>query len=144
MKGTDMLIKALGEIVIRVNDLDVMQEFYWNVLGLELLNRFDKMVFFKIAPSYGGHTQVLALFDVSIPSNHVSRHHSALNVTSSTLHHIAFTIALSDYEAEKERLQQLGLEVETQEHSWVHWKSLYVTDPEGNVVELVCYDVNVL
>jgi len=22
----------------------------------------------------------------------------------------------------------------------VHWRSLYVVDPEGNVVELVCFD----
>jgi catechol-2,3-dioxygenase len=25
----------------------------------------------------------------------------------------------------------------------VHWRSLYVADPEGNQVELVCYDDSV-
>jgi RNA polymerase sigma-70 factor, ECF subfamily len=39
--------------------------------------------------------------------------------------------------------EELGLEVETAEHPWVHWRSLYVTDPEGNQVELVCYDGSV-
>jgi DNA-directed RNA polymerase specialized sigma24 family protein len=40
-------------------------------------------------------------------------------------------------------LEALGLEVETAEHPWVHWRSLYVTDPEGNQVELVCDDGSV-
>jgi catechol-2,3-dioxygenase len=29
------------------------------------------------------------------------------------------------------------------EHPWVRWRSLYVHDPEGNLVELVCYDESV-
>jgi catechol-2,3-dioxygenase len=28
----------------------------------------------------------------------------------------------------------------TATHEWVHWRSLYVEDPDGNQVELVCYD----
>lgn len=113
-------IKALGEIVLRVRDLNAMQEFYENVMGLELLKRFDNIAFFRIASGYGGNTQVLALFDESVSPIHGSRHHTGLDVKTSTLHHIAFAIALSDYKVEKERLKRLGLEVETQEHSWVH------------------------
>jgi catechol 2,3-dioxygenase len=56
---------------------------------------------------------------------------------------MAFTISLSDYEAEKGRLQNLGLDVETVQHIWQHYRSLYITDPEGNVVEFVCYDASV-
>lgn len=37
-------------------------------------------------------------------------------------------------------LQSVGLNVEVQEHEWVKWRSLYFRDPEGNRVELVCYD----
>jgi hypothetical protein len=36
-----------------------------------------------------------------------------------------------------------GNQVETAEYAWVLWRSLYVTDPEGNQVELVCYDATV-
>ena len=137
-------VKALGEIVLRVRDLKTMQDFYENIIGLELMKRFeDDVVFFKVAPGYGGHTQVLGLFRESLPPDHASRRFTRLDAQATTLHHLAFVISQADYASEKERLQQLGLEVEVQEHEWVHWRSLYVPDPEGNLVELVCYDASV-
>jgi hypothetical protein len=57
--------------------------------------------------------------------------------------HIAFEIDLADFEPEKRRLEGLGHAVRTAEHAWVRWRSLYVTDPEGHTVELVCYDPSV-
>ena len=144
MSETTTPIKALGEVVLRVRNLDAMQEFYEKVVGLELVARYENtMVFFRIAPDYEGHTQSLALFDQSGEADHQSRHYDGFDPDKSTLHHIAFTISMSDYEAEKQRLRILGLDVETGEHAWVHYRSLYITDPEGNVVEFVCYDASV-
>jgi len=132
------LVHGLGEIALRVNNLDVMQKFYEEVIGLPLMARGPYYAFFKIAEGYGGHTQVLALFDRSKDPGYL-----ALNAASSTIDHIAFEIALADFAGEKKRLEGLGLRVETAEHAWVHWRSLYVTDPEGNLVELVCFDASV-
>ena len=132
------IIKGLGEIALRVHDLDAMQRFYEQVIGLEVLRRFDNAAFFKLADGFGGHTQVLALFDRSAQPGY-----SGLNAATTTVDHIAFEIERADYDAERERLQALGLAVETAEHAWVHWRSLYVTDPEGNEVEWVCYDDSV-
>ena len=144
MSETTRPIKALGEVVLRVRDLVAMQEFYEKVVGLELLERFDNtMVFFRIGPDHEDHAQSLALCDQSGEADHPSRHYTGLDPEKSTLHHIAFTISVSDYEAEKERLRNLGLDVETGEHAWVHYRSLYIADPEGNVVEFVCYDASV-
>ena len=144
MSETTRPIKALGEVVLRVRDLDTMQEFYEKAVGLELLERYENiMAFFRIAPDYEGHTQTLALFDQSGEADHRSRHYTGVDPEKSPLHHMAFTISLSDYEAEKERLQKLCLHVETVEHAWQHYRSLYITDPEGNVVEFVCYDASV-
>jgi hypothetical protein len=28
-------------------------------------------------------------------------------------------------------------------HPWIGWRSIYIADPEGNVVEFVCYDQGV-
>jgi len=144
MSETTRPIKALGEVVLRVRDLDAMQEFYEKVVGLELLERFDNtMVFFRIGSDHEDHAQALGLSDQSGEADHPSLHYTGLDPEKSTLDHIAFTISLSDYEAEKERLQNLGLDVETAEHPSVHYRSLYIADPEGNVVEFVCYDASV-
>jgi catechol 2,3-dioxygenase-like lactoylglutathione lyase family enzyme len=138
MSGPKRAIQGLGEIALRVKDLGRMQRFYEETIGLELLKRFPHAAFFRIADGYGGHTQVLALFDRSgMPG------YSGLSAEKSTVDHVAFEISRSDYEREKDRLEQLGQRVETAEHTWVRWRSLYVRDPEGNLVELVCYDQNV-
>src|SRR5512145_2546998 len=122
-------IKALGEVVLRVRDIDTMQEFYEKVVGLELLARDESvMAFFRIASDYGGHTQTLALFDQSGEADHRSLHYTGVDPEKSPLHHLAFTISLADHEAEKERLGNLGLDVETVEHNGQHYRSLYITD----------------
>ena len=130
-------IRGLGEIALRVNDLDAMQQFYAECIGLDLMRRFPQSAFFRIAEGYAGHTQILALFDRSERDEH------APEEPKSTLDHIAFAISRDDYESEHRRLKSLGLEVITAEHAWVQWRSLYVKDPEGNSVELVCYDPTV-
>jgi catechol-2,3-dioxygenase len=131
-------VRGLGEIALRVNDLDAKQKFYEEVIGLPLMTRFPSIAFFQIADGYGGHAQVLALFDRS-----QSPGYQKANPATSTIDHSAFEIPLADFAHELKRLRDLGLQVETAEHAWVHWRSLYVTDPEGNQVELVCYDGSV-
>ena len=131
-------VRGLGEIALRVNNLDVMQRFYQDVIGLPLMTRVPNCAFFKIADGYEGHTQVLALFDRS-----GSPDYRGPEAATSTIDDIAFEIALDDFTAARQRLEDLGLTVETTEHAWVHWRSLYVSDPEGNRVEFVCYDGSV-
>jgi len=126
-------VRALGEVALRVNDLTAMRRFYETVLGLEPLGVFEKAIFYRIAPGHGGHVQVFVLFDRGVP----------VNIGASTLDHLAFTIDLQDFEGERSRLEGLGLKVELAEHAWVHWRSLYIRDPEGNLVELVCHDPTV-
>jgi catechol-2,3-dioxygenase len=131
-------IEGLGEIALRVADLDAMQRFYQEVIGLELLRRFDHAAFFRIADGYGGRTQVLALFDRSDQAGY-----RGLDAERTTVDHLAFEIDKADYEVEKARLEELGVPVTTAEHAWVRWRSLYVDDPQGNTVEWVCYDETV-
>jgi catechol 2,3-dioxygenase len=131
-------IKGLGEIALRVENLDLMQRFYEQVVGLEVIRRFDNVVFFKIAQGFGGHTQVLALFDRSGQAGY-----RGLDRWRTTVDHLAFEIDKTDYTAEKARLEGLDVEVTTAEHAWVRWRSLYVDDPEGNTVEWVCFDETV-
>jgi catechol 2,3-dioxygenase-like lactoylglutathione lyase family enzyme len=138
MKTGHRPIKGLGEIALRVEDLDSMQLFYEQVIGLELIKRFESAAFLKLADGHGKHTQVLALFDRKGQAGY-----AGLEPLKTTVDHIAFEIDLADFATEKHRLEQLGLVVTTAEHSWAHWRSLYVCDPEGHSVELVCFDPTV-
>lgn len=138
MKDRNGRIGGLGEIALRVNDLDKMQQFYTEIVGLPLMRRFEQAAFFKIADGYAGHTQILALFDRSNTPDY-----QGLDSAKSTVDHIAFAIDLANFDTEKHRLEQLGISLHTSQHTWVHWRSLYFHDPEGNLVEYVCYDENV-
>lgn len=139
MMNSNRAVKGLGEAAIRVEDLGAMRRFYEEVVGLELLRQEKEYVFFRIAEGYGGHAQVLALFDAA-DTRFLEAKSPTLSAEHSTLHHIAFNVALEDFEAEKGRLEGLGVEVHAAEHAWLHVRSLYFADPEGNIVELVAYD----
>ena len=142
MTKSNRRVKGLGEVSIRVMDLDLMHKFYEEVIGLEVLRRDEGFVFFKIAEGYGGHTQNLALFKAS-ERWLLETKSEQLNPAETTLHHIALNIALEDFESEKTRLEGLGLKVNATVHEWIHVRSMYFSDPEGNLLELVAYDETV-
>lgn len=142
MNKSDRRVKGLGEVSILVKDLDAMRKFYEEVVGLEVLRRDESFVFFKVAEGYGGHTQNLALFQAE---NRFFLENTSiqLNPEQTTLHHIALNVALEDFESEKMRLEGLGLKINATVHEWLHVRSLYFADPEGNTLEFVCYDETV-
>jgi catechol-2,3-dioxygenase len=138
MNGHQPTIKSLGEVALRVENLERMQAFYTEVLGLTLMKRLPQAAFLSVAPDYGGHTQVLVLFDRSATSGY-----AGVSQEKTPLDHFAFTIDLADYAAWQKRLQDLGLNVLAKEQRGFNWRSLFFGDPEGNTVELVCYDDSV-
>ena len=142
MNKSDRRIKGLGEVSIRVKNLNATHKFYEEVVGLEVLRRDESFVFFKVAEGYGGHTQNLTLFDET-NTDSLEPKSQQLSSEQTTLHHIALNISLEDYESEKRRLEGLGLKVHATEHEWLHVRSLYFRDPEGNTLEFVCYDESV-
>lgn len=129
-------IGMLGEIALSVANLDASQAFYTDIIGLELMRRFEASAFFKIADGYAGHTQILALFDRTASLDQPEQRRT-------TLDHIGLTIALEDFESEQERLEAAGVSTWTTTHPWVQWRSLYVNDPDGNTIELVCFDPSI-
>ncbi|HET7037405.1 MAG TPA: VOC family protein [Thermomicrobiaceae bacterium] len=130
-------IRSLGEIALQVHDMNRMVDFYANVVGLELLRRFpgNGPAFFRVAEGVEGHTQVLALFDRGGRAESVAR--------SPSLDHLAFSLSLADLQSERDRVQALGVLVREETHGWVQWRSFYIDDPEGNVVEWVAFDPSI-
>jgi catechol 2,3-dioxygenase-like lactoylglutathione lyase family enzyme len=125
-------VRALGEIAIRCRELDRMARFYGEVLGLERLEgpHRPEIVFFRIAPGYAGHTQVLALFADS----------GAAAGAGSSLHHLALGLPLDEQAAAVAWLERQGCECRIETFPWIGWRGVFTRDPEGNVVELVAFD----
>lgn len=142
MDKSNHRIKGLGEVSIRVTHLDAMHKFYEEVVGLEVLRREENYVFFSIADGYEGHPQIMALFDAT-DRWLLDTKSEKLSSEQTTLHHIAFNISLEDFDSEKSRLEAQGIKIYATEHVWIHVRSFYFTDPEGNLLEFVCHDASV-
>lgn len=130
--------RRLGEIALRVEDLDGMETFYRDVVGLEPLKRFDTASFFKLATGFQGHTQILALFDRTANPDY-----APIDGKKSTVDHIGLSVSLEDFYSEQERLTNLDLPITTSIHNWVQWRSFYFKDPENNSIEYVAFDSSI-
>lgn len=133
--------RGLGEVVLRVRDMPRALGFYRDILGLSLLHAFDdRIAFLKVASGFEGHDRIVGLFRSDQPSNRAETDWAAPDPSAPTLHHFALEIALSDYQPALDALTLAGFEPNTYEHRWIGWRSIYVTDPDGNIVELVAVD----
>ena len=123
-----MQIKALGHVVVRVTDRDRAERFYGEVLGLPICARLDeagfKMAFFTL-----GNHHDFAVMEVSGEGS--TRSESAVG-----LHHVAFNIGttLAELREAKAKLDAAGIATTPIDHEVT--KSLYLSDPDGNGVEL--------
>lgn len=132
-------IKGLGEIILSVNNITIVKQFYKDIIGLEIIAQEENFVFFKIADGIAGHPQVLGLFDNSIPTE-FGQIRDSPEINKTSLHHLALEIDLSDYDSIIKDLTKNKIQFKTRVFNWIQWRSIYLLDPEMNVVELVCYD----
>jgi catechol-2,3-dioxygenase len=123
-------IRMIGELALRVDDLEAMRTFYEEVIGLEVYGTIPEAVFFVVGEGVPGHPQVLALFD---RGSHPQQDRS-------TLDHFAFAVDRADQDAEQERLHALGIPTQAVEFPVFGWRGLFFFDPEGNTIELVAVD----
>ncbi len=127
--------RALGEVAIRCRDYAAMVDFYENMIGLTVLDdgrRGDapqRITFFRLGESFGGHTAVLALFEDAKAT--------ARTGACSSLHHIALSLPWDEQVIAKEWLEAHDLPARFQDFDWVGWRGLFTRDPDGNTVELV-------
>lgn len=137
--------KRLGELVLRSENAPELVDFYREVIGLELFNQVGSATFLKIADDFEGHPQLLAIFE----TNHTfsgprDLHTKVADSAAGTLHHFAFALEKENFFAEQERLKELGVTAQMAEHAKFGWRSLYLFDPDGNSVELVCHDPDIM
>src|SRR5215469_1685073 len=122
-------VAGLDHLVLRVADLDRAIRFYGEVLGCHIERRLDEP---KLVQLRAGTSMIDLVPAGSAPQ-------SAASAVGRNLDHFAVRIATFDFPALAAHLQQHGIavgEVRRRYGAEGYGSSLYITDPDGNVVEL--------
>jgi len=129
-------VRHLGELVVRVDDLEKMRDFYENVVGLELFcdESDEGRIFLKAGDAVDGHPQLSAIF---------VRPRADFDPERKIMDHFAFVIDVADYTDEFKRLESLGVRPIMRTFPKFGWRSFFFLDPEGNAVEFVSADPSV-
>ncbi len=146
MNKSNQSVTGIAEISLRVHDLNLMRKFYEQVLGLEVLREIKNSDGIVIGVFYtvGAGDDNLALFDEKLIDWFTRDKSPQIDPMLTTLSHIALRIALDDFESEKKRIEQLGIEIiESGTSSWMHCRMFYFFDPEGNLIEFKSHDESI-
>ena len=144
MNKPNQSITGIAEIALRVHDLDLMRKFYEQVIGLEVLrenkHKDGQAIFYAVGPG----NDHLALFEEKLVDWYTRDKSPQIDPKLTTLSHFAIRIALDDFESEKKRIEQLGIEiVYSNTSSWLHLRMFYFFDPEGNLIEFNSHDESI-
>ena len=141
MNKPNRSITGFTEIALRVHDLDRMRRFYEEVIGLEVFGEDVSGDVTALFFSVGSANSHLALFPEKLTGWYTRDKSPQIDPKLTTLSHFAFNIALDDFESERKRIEQLGIEIlESRTSRWLHCRMFYFFDPEGNLIEFNSYD----
>ena len=118
----DLLTDGIAELTLEARDLERLETLYREGFGLEVLSREDDRIWLAAGPStrLGLWTPGAKEFDDE-GGRHV---------------HYAFSAAPGKLDALRERLEDRGASVRGPIEHEGGDRSIYVEDPEGNVVEV--------
>lgn len=117
-----MTVSGLVELTLEVRDLQALETFYADVFGLPVLKREDDRVWLACGPS--------ARLGLWLPGEKGFGDEGGRHV------HYAFSAAPGTLDALAQRLADRGVSCRGPEEHPGGDRSLYVEDPEGNVVEI--------
>jgi catechol 2,3-dioxygenase-like lactoylglutathione lyase family enzyme len=122
-------VTGVSELVLEVADLEAAEAFYSGVLGLPVVERWaDREAIWVMA---GGRTRI----GLWRPQVGLVGGRGGVHV------HFAMHIEEADYDAAVALLRDRGQDVEEIAFDGAG-RAAYVTDPDGNVVELWTWDVS--
>ena len=125
-------IRGLAEIVLNVRDRAASLEFYRDTLGLEVISPpdFPGPTFLQAGPGQAGIPQMVVLVPLPADAPPFQR--------PRTLHHLALEVAPEDFDTVRDDLARRGFALRTGQHPVIPSRTLYVDDPDGNEVEIIC------
>jgi catechol-2,3-dioxygenase len=125
-------IRGIAEIVLNVHDQAAALQFYRDVFGLTVISPPDMPgpIFLQAGPGQAGIPQMIVL--VPLPPG------SAEFARPRTLHHLALEVAPEDFDGVETHLRGLGYSPRGGKHPVIPSRTLYVDDPDGNEVEIIC------
>ncbi len=147
---------GIAEIVLNVNNLPKLRDFYIENLGFVLSGEVASedptdpnqsgeptICFLKVASSdtplgRAVHPPFLVLIDYKRHAA-AKRRFTELDQTKSGFNHMAFEIAPETYDGWLAKLIAQGIEPFETEFENVQAKAMFIKDPEGNSVELICH-----
>jgi catechol 2,3-dioxygenase-like lactoylglutathione lyase family enzyme len=127
-------VTGVNELVLEVVDLEESVRFYSEALGLPVVERWKHR---EAVWVMAGERTRIGLWR---PQVGIARGRGGVHV------HYAMHLSDADYEASVERLRSHGLDVHEEAFDGYRIdgrpsRAAYVTDPDGNVVELWTWDV---
>ena len=127
-----MSIRGVAEIVLWVHDLPASLAFYRDLLGLTVISPPERTnpIFLRAGPGRAGIPQMVVLVQLSPDAPPFG--------SPRVLHHLALEIDPEAFDAEQARLREWGHEVRTGQHPVIPSRTMYLDDPDGNEVELIC------
>jgi catechol 2,3-dioxygenase-like lactoylglutathione lyase family enzyme len=126
-----MQLQRLDHFGLEVADLERAERFYTDVLGLTIRARFGDQVLMQCGD------QNLALFRVARPPLDPAARRDRIAHPLGKGHH-AFRVSREDFTAAQDRLTAAGVEI-APTIDWGDHDCRYFLDPDGNLLEIVCY-----
>jgi catechol 2,3-dioxygenase-like lactoylglutathione lyase family enzyme len=124
-------VTGVSELVLEVVDLEAAEAFYAGVLGLPVVERWEQREAVWVMAGLGTRIGLWR------PQVGLAGGRGGVHV------HYAMHLAEQDYDAAVARLREHGYEPEERRFGgYDDSQAAYVTDPDGNVVELWTWDVS--
>ena len=117
-----MALSGICELTLEARDMDALESFYTEAFGLEVLVRDDDRIWLAAGPA--------ARLGLWTPGEKEFGDEGGRHV------HFAFAASPGTLDALTDRLRSHGADVRGPEEHPGGDRSLYVRDPEGNVVEV--------
>lgn len=125
-------VRGIVETCINVSDMGRARGFYESLFGFEVMEHAERFCAFRVG------SDALLLFTEGASSNPIAVCGGVIPPHNTVgAGHFAFAVSRDELETWRVLLQERGIEIESE----VRWErggsSIYIRDPDGNLVELV-------